>query len=97
MVALSTIALYASYGLPIAAGLRARRDGRWTQRGPWHLGRWSTLANVLALAWIVVLTVLFVLPPNQNAGYAFAACLLFIGLLWVGHMRRRFVGPKGMA
>src|SRR5207237_6317525 len=48
MTALSTIALYASYGLPIWMGLRARRSGRWTRFGPWHIGRWSTAGNVAA-------------------------------------------------
>ena len=54
IVALSTIALYASYGLPILAGLRARSAGVWTKRGPWHLGRFSTAVNVVALGWVAI-------------------------------------------
>jgi amino acid transporter len=93
MTALSTIALYASYGLPIWAGLRARRRGRWTRMGPWHLGRWSTAVNVAALLWIAALTVLFVLPPNQVAGYTFAGALALLCGYWFLWMRRRFTGP----
>jgi amino acid transporter len=93
MVALSTIALYTSYGVPIAVGLAARRSGRWTRRGPWHLGRWSTAVNLLALTWIAVLTVLFVLPPNQLAGYTFGGCLALLALLWALWARKRFRGP----
>jgi amino acid transporter len=93
MTALSTIALYASYGLPIWVGLRARRDGRWTRMGPWQLGRWSTVVNVAALLWIVALTVLFVLPPNQVAGYTFAGALSLICAWWFLWMRSRFKGP----
>ena len=93
MVALSTIALYASYGLPIACGLLARSRGRWTERGPWDLGRWSPLVNGLALAWIAVAMVLFVLPPNQLAGYTFAGCLALVGAGWALWMRARFKGP----
>jgi amino acid transporter len=91
MTALSTIALYASYGMPIAAGLVARRR---RLRGPWHLGRWSTLVNVVALAWIATLTVLFVLPPNQLAGATFAGCVAALVVYWLTWMRRRFVGPR---
>jgi amino acid transporter len=93
MTALSTIALYASYGLPIWVGLRARRTGRWTRMGPWHLGRWSTAVNVAALLWIVALTILFVLPPNQVAGYTFAGALALICAWWFLWMRSRFKGP----
>jgi len=93
MTALSTIALYASYGLPIWMGLRARRSGRWTRFGPWHLGRWSTAVNVAALLWIAALTVLFVLPPNQVAGYTFAGALALVCAWWFLWMRSRFKGP----
>jgi amino acid transporter len=93
MVALSTLALYASYALPIAAGLRARRRGGWSERGPWHLGRWSSAVNAVALLWVAIITVLFVLPPNQLAGYTFAGALAALGALWVLRMRARFRGP----
>ncbi|HKA90223.1 MAG TPA: amino acid permease [Haliangiales bacterium] len=88
MTALSTLALYASYGMPIAASLRAA-----PRRGPWSLGRWSRPIRVLALAWIVALTAILVLPPNQVAGYGFAGCVLGILVYWLAWARRRFAGP----
>ncbi|HEX9578595.1 MAG TPA: amino acid permease [Myxococcales bacterium] len=92
MVALSTIALYASYGMPIACGLLAEKR----ERGPWQLGRWSRPLNIVALLWIAACAVLFVLPPNQLAGYTFAGCLLALALYWRFHMRARFKGPPGI-
>ncbi|MFL5309056.1 MAG: amino acid transporter, partial [Myxococcales bacterium] len=86
-------ALYASYGLPIWVVLRARRSGRWTRVGPCHLGRCSTAVNVAALLWIVALTILFVLPPNQVAGYTFAGALALFCAWWFVWMRSRFKGP----
>jgi amino acid transporter len=94
IVALSTIALYASYALPIAAGLFARRSGRWSERGPWDLGRLSLPANLLALAWTAAIAVLLVLPPNQLAGYTFAGCLVLLLAYWFGWMQFRFRGPR---
>src|SRR5207249_2401338 len=94
MVALSTIALTASYGLPIFVGLRARRSGRWRTRGPWDLGRYSNAVNLLALAWIATGTILFVLPPNQLAGYTFASCLAALTAYWFLWARDHFAGPK---
>ncbi len=94
MIALSTIALYASYAAPIAIGLVARRSGRWQTRGPWDLGRWSTAVNLVALAWIAIVTVLFVLPPNQLAGTTFAGVIALLAATWFGWMRTRFAGPR---
>lgn len=94
MVALSTLALYASYALPVWVGWRARRAGTWSHRGPWDLGRWSTPVNAVALAWCAVVMVLFVLPPNQLAGYTFAGTLVLLGLYWGLLQRHTFVGPK---
>ena len=94
MVALSTLALYASYALPIALALRARRRGLWSARGPWNLGTWSDLVNAVALGWSGVIGVLFVLPPNQLAGYTFAGCLAVLLAYWFGWMRGRFAGPR---
>lgn len=93
MVALSTIALYASYGLPIWFGLRARSRAA----GPWSLGARSRPVNAVALAWIAVCLCLFVLPPNQLAGYTFAGCLAALALYWRLHARAAFKGPPNLA
>jgi amino acid transporter len=89
MVALSTIALYASYGLPILFHL----IGRGLPPGPWNLGKYSKIVNILAMAWIAAALVLFVLPPNQLAGYTFGGCLVALWIYWRFHQRARFKGP----
>jgi amino acid transporter len=94
MVALSTTALYASYALPIYLSVRRRRAGQPPLRGPWHLGRFSLIVNLVALAWIALIIVLFVLPPNQLAGYTFAGSLLALLIYWRRYMRTRFRGPQ---
>ncbi len=96
MAALSTVALYLSYAFPIALGLWARRTGKWKERGPWNLGRWSTPVNLVALAWVAVMTVLMSLPPNPLAGLTLAATMAVLGLVWVFAMRRWFKGPQGL-
>lgn len=93
MVALSTIALYASYGVPIWLGWRARRSGRWHRRGPWDLGKWSGVVNLAALVWTAGILVLFVLPPNQLAGYTFGGCCLWLAVYWFGFRRGNFRPP----
>ncbi len=95
MVALSTVALYASYGLPIAIGWWARSRGTWTAFGPWDLGRGSAVVNALSVLWTLVVLVLFVLPPNQLAGYTFYGLLAMLGAYWLVSARKTFRGPRG--
>jgi len=49
--------------------------------------------NAVALGWVAVITVLFVLPPNQIAGYMFLGCVGVLAIYWLAYMRRRFRGP----
>jgi amino acid transporter len=94
MVALSTTALYASYAIPIFLSLRRRAAGRAPERGPWHLGPFARATNTIALAWIAVITVLFVLPPNELAGFTFAGTLAALAVYWKTYMAARFRGPR---
>ena len=62
-----------------------RRD----QRDTWH-----GFSNALSHAFeLVATTVLFVLPPNQVAGYTFAGALALLCAYWIFWMRARFKGP----
>lgn len=92
MASLSTVALYASYAVPIAVGLWARRRG-WPRRGPWTLGRWGPWVNGAAVAYVAAMLVLLTLPPNQDAGYAFAGTLAVLLAAWHLGVKRRFRGP----
>jgi amino acid transporter len=94
VVSVATIALYLSYGLPIAARLWVRWRGADETVGPWNLGRLSTLNAAVAVAWIAFITAVFVLPPNGRAGKVMLGALAVLGAIWFGRARHRFVGPK---
>jgi amino acid transporter len=94
IVSISTIGLYAAYGLPILCAVRERGRGG-VERGPWTLGRWSTMVNVIALGWIAFITVLFMLPPNERTGVTFAALLVGLAALWWGWAESRYHGIPG--
>jgi amino acid transporter len=53
-----TVALNVSYVIPIACKLLY---GRF-ERGPWNLGRWSTMANLIAVGWNGFMAVIFFFP-----------------------------------
>jgi amino acid transporter len=96
---LSTIGLYLSYGIPLLLKLVAIRKGVWSPRanGPWSLGNWSVPVNLVALVWIAFITVLFVLPPNQLAGWIFGGTLVALMTLFIARVRGRFKGPMPQA
>ncbi len=93
MAALSTVALYVSYALPIALGFFARRSGRWTVRGPWNLGKWSGVVNVIAVLWVIFISVLMSVPPNALTGKTFAGVLAVLAIAWFAVVRKHFRGP----
>ncbi|MDQ6773358.1 MAG: amino acid permease [Candidatus Dormibacteraeota bacterium] len=99
VTSIATIGLYVAYGIPILLRLRA---GASFQRGPWHLGRWSTVVGVIAVIWIAFIAILFVLPQaspitRDNFNYAIVAVAVVVGgtaIWWFASARNWFTGPK---
>jgi amino acid permease (GABA permease) len=99
VTSIAVIGLYIAYVLPTF--LRLRR-GESFQRGPWHLGRWSRPIGTVAVAWVCVITVLFMLPQAnpvtaKTFNYTPIAVLVvlgFAGIWWLVSARNWFTGPK---
>jgi amino acid transporter len=94
VVSIATVALYISYGLPIATRLWARLNRKHEKIGPWNLGKFSTLVSILAVGWVSFITVVFMLPPNEQAGQVMGILFLILIFLWGFYVRHRYVGPK---
>ena len=94
ITAISTIFLYAAYGVVIYLG--ATTD-EWLHERVWSLGRWSKSVAYLALFWIVVLMILFSFPTSGNISWPFmAVTVLVLVIYYFGWARSRFQGPKVM-
>ncbi|MET9629623.1 amino acid permease [Lentzea sp. NPDC006480] len=99
VTSIAVIGLYIAYVLPTL--LRLLQGDRF-QRGPWHLGRWSRPIGVVAVAWVVFITVLFMLPQAspvtaKTFNYTPIAVLVvlgFAGIWWLVSARKWFKGPK---
>jgi amino acid permease (GABA permease) len=99
VTSIAVIGLYIAYVLPTF--LRLRR-GEHFVRGPWHLGRWSHVVGWIAVVWVAIITILFMLPQAwpvhwANFNYtvvAVAAVLGFAWLWWVASARKWFTGPR---
>jgi len=94
VTAISTIFLYAAYGVPILLGLIT--DG-WKREQVWSLGRWSRPIALVSLGWIAVLMVLFSWPTSGNISWPFMlAVVLFLVIYYFGWARQSFKGPQVM-
>ena len=94
ITAISTIFLYAAYGIVIYLGATTTD---WLKERVWSLGRWSKLSAWLAIFWIIVLMILFSFPTSGNISWPFmvgtVALLVVYFFAWA---RSRFNGPKVM-
>jgi amino acid permease (GABA permease) len=99
VTSIAVIGLYIAYVLPTLLRLR---QGENSQRGPWHLGRWSYVVGWIAVVWVAIITILFMLPTvspvtGTNFNYtvvAVAVVLGFAGIYWLVSARNWFTGPK---
>jgi amino acid transporter len=94
VTAISTIFLYAAYGVCIYLGATTTE---WLEHRVWSLSRWSKPIAWIAVAWCAVLMVLFSFPTSGNISWPFmvgAAVLLVV--YYYGWARSRFQGPRIM-
>ncbi|HEY6497505.1 MAG TPA: amino acid permease [Trebonia sp.] len=99
VTSIAVIGLYVAYVLPTFLRLRL---GSSFRRGPWHLGRWSRPIGIIAVTWVVIITVLFMLPTGSpitwtNFNYTVIAVVVvlgFAGIWWLVSARKWFTGPK---
>ncbi len=94
VAAMSAMALYASYGMPIFFGLLARRSGKWRRHGPFTLGRAGSAISLFSVLWCIFVNVVCGLPPNALAGKLLAGTLVVLILLYFLLVRKNFKGPK---
>ncbi len=93
VTAISTIALYWAYGVPIFLGLTGKQD--WREHAVWRLGRFSKPIAALACLWIALISVLFLWPTSGNAWtlLAYAVFLLVLVVYYFAWARSHFRGP----
>jgi amino acid transporter len=102
---IAVIGLYIAYGIPVY--LRWRVGDKF-QHGGWSLGNHYKWINPIAVLWIIVITILFMMPITPtgipwHAGFDWnvvnyapitvGAVLLAVGLWWLLSARKWFKGP----
>ena len=95
---IAVIGLYIAYVGPVLL----RRLNPDFRPGPWHLGKWSAPIGWIAIVWVAVICVLFVLPTAGpvtalNFNYTIFAVVVVVGaatIWWFASARKWFTGPK---
>ncbi|KAI9279328.1 amino acid permease-domain-containing protein [Sporodiniella umbellata] len=99
IVSVNTIASSMAYFIPIALKLTVAR--KVFKRGPFHLGPFSDIINIVSLAWILLTSALFVCPTQYpvtptNMNYAIVVFTGVIGAsvaYYYFRARKWFHGP----
>ncbi|KAI7901031.1 amino acid permease-domain-containing protein [Cokeromyces recurvatus] len=99
IVSINTISANLSYFVPIWLRITMARNR--FQKGPFHLGKWSIPCGVIASAWILFTSVLFMLPTQwpvtvSNMNFAIIPFVVVIGLASFVYLisgRKWFTGP----
>ncbi len=94
VTAISTIFLYAAYGLCIYLGATTQA---WLAERVWSLGRWSKPIAWLAVFWVIVLMILFSFPTSGNISFPFMiGTFVLLVIYYFAWARTRFQGPRVM-
>ncbi|KAL4882841.1 amino acid transporter [Aspergillus karnatakaensis] len=91
IVSLSVVSLYTSYLIPILFHLIRRASGPPITYGPFRLGKYGIILNIIAAAYSTLIIVFLFFPPympvtSENMNYAsvvFGAVLVVSGLGWL--------------
>ncbi len=94
VTAISTIFLYAAYGICIFLGATSEE---WKTHRVWSLGRFSRPIAWVAVFWVLVLMVLFSFPTSGNISWPFMlVTVIFLLVYYFAWARSRFQGPRVM-
>lgn len=89
--------------MPLLVRVLARATGKKTDLdGPWSLGRWGVLVNIIGLVYLLFTSITFNLPTvspvtSENMNYTSAAIgviMLIATVTWFTTGRRQFTGPE---
>jgi amino acid transporter len=97
VTSISVIGLYFSYIIPVYLAWRLRGTASEAQRGPWHLGRFGAPLNLIAILWVVFISIILSIPDGMRAGKTIAGLTILLGIWYVAVERHRFRGPAWAA
>lgn len=105
ILSLTVVGLYVSYLMPIVLLLYRRQcTPEIIKLGPWRLGRFGTVTNLLSILYLICTSTFLLFPISQpvspkNMNYAsvvLGGVIIFITIDWIFRARKIYTGPKMM-
>jgi amino acid transporter len=93
VTSISVIGLYVAYIVPVYLAWRARGTPAAAPAGPWHLGRWGSTINLVAMLWVTFITIILCIPDGQRAGKTMVGLTVALAGWYLLRERHRFRGP----
>ena len=104
VVGICTVGLYIAYIIPVYLRLR---QGDNFEVGPWNLGRHYRWINTVAIIWVIITVIVFILPFGPASvpwfdewapaafNYTILVFVLFaiVGIWWLAGAKNRYKGP----
>ncbi len=95
---IAVIGLYIAYVAPV---FLRRRNPDFVP-GPWNLGKWSAPVGWIAIVWVVIICILFILPTASpitatTFNFTIVAVAIVVGaatIWWFASARKWFTGPR---
>jgi amino acid transporter len=104
IVGICTVGLYLAYIIPVYLRLR---QGEAFERGPWNLGRHYRWINTIAIVWVAITVIAFILPygpasvpwfdewdaPAFNYTILVGVMFVLVAIWWHVSAKRKYTGP----
>src|SRR5262249_2545003 len=99
LVAVTVVLIYLAYLICTCATLVARLRGKFVANGPFSLGRWGLIVNILAVAWGVamIINLSWYRPVATAATYLNLAIYIFVPLILLTGALYYFLVQRPMA
>ncbi len=89
VTSIGVIGLYVSYIIPVYLTWRARGSANEVARGPWHLGRFGSSLNAIAMLWVAFITIILAIPDNMRAGKTMVGLTVALSAWYLLAQRRQ--------
>ncbi|UOQ90420.1 amino acid permease [Agromyces endophyticus] len=86
----AVLGIYVAFQMVVLASLRQRLRG-WKPAGPFSLGSWGLIVNVLALAYGIFAMVLLAMPGSSGSFFADWVVLIGLGVVLVSGLLYLFI------